>query len=332
MGASTALVGSYETVAAAILDYVDLGADLVSIRGYDNLNDAIDYGRYVLPLVRSELAHRASTGQRPPAQRRRNPPGPPRPRPGGPRDRPGRGAVAPGHVGRRPAAGDGRARRQRRAVRPQRRVPLGVHSRRARGGPAHARHRPRLRRPGPVGDRGGAGPAGAGPGRPVGRAADRDDRLPAREPGEAAALAGGALPPGGERLAAAPGADQRRPGRARVGRAGPRRAARHQAHPDRPRLAAERAQGLRDRLGGPRLPPRVGRHRGRRAADRARDRARRRARHQGDQDLGSPSGCGPAAPTTSSTPTSRSRPRTSPACRWPRRAATRPRSRRSGSR
>ena len=58
MGASTALVGSYETVAAAILDYVDLGADLVSIRGYDNLNDAIDYGRYVLPLVRSELAHR----------------------------------------------------------------------------------------------------------------------------------------------------------------------------------------------------------------------------------------------------------------------------------
>jgi len=63
-GASSALVGSYETVAAAILDYVDLGADLVSIRGYDNLNDAIDYGRYVLPLVRQELAHRAATGER----------------------------------------------------------------------------------------------------------------------------------------------------------------------------------------------------------------------------------------------------------------------------
>jgi alkanesulfonate monooxygenase len=63
-GASSALVGSYETVAAAILDYVDLGADLVSIRGYDNLNDAIDYGRYVLPLVRQELAHRERTGQR----------------------------------------------------------------------------------------------------------------------------------------------------------------------------------------------------------------------------------------------------------------------------
>jgi alkanesulfonate monooxygenase len=63
-GASTALVGTPETVAAAILDYVDLGAELVSIRGYDNLNDVIDYGRYVLPLVREELAHREATGRR----------------------------------------------------------------------------------------------------------------------------------------------------------------------------------------------------------------------------------------------------------------------------
>jgi alkanesulfonate monooxygenase len=62
-GASTALVGSYETVAAAILDYIDLGATLVSIRGYDNLNDAIDYGRFVLPLVHQELAHRRATGR-----------------------------------------------------------------------------------------------------------------------------------------------------------------------------------------------------------------------------------------------------------------------------
>jgi alkanesulfonate monooxygenase len=63
-GASTALVGSYETVAAAILDYIDLGASLVSIRGYDNLNDVIEYGQRILPLVRQELAHRAATGQR----------------------------------------------------------------------------------------------------------------------------------------------------------------------------------------------------------------------------------------------------------------------------
>ncbi|WNJ93828.1 LLM class flavin-dependent oxidoreductase [Bosea sp. 685] len=57
-GASTALVGSPQTIADSILDYVDLGADLISIRGYDNLNDAIDYGRYVLPLVRAELDRR----------------------------------------------------------------------------------------------------------------------------------------------------------------------------------------------------------------------------------------------------------------------------------
>jgi alkanesulfonate monooxygenase len=63
-GASTALVGTPETVAAAILDYVDLGADLISIRDYDNLNDLIDYCRYILPLVRQELAHRADTGER----------------------------------------------------------------------------------------------------------------------------------------------------------------------------------------------------------------------------------------------------------------------------
>ena len=63
-GASTALVGTPETVAAAILDYVDLGADLISIRGYDNLNDLIDYGRHILPLVRQEFAHREATGQR----------------------------------------------------------------------------------------------------------------------------------------------------------------------------------------------------------------------------------------------------------------------------
>ncbi|KAI9738033.1 MAG: hypothetical protein M1818_005461 [Claussenomyces sp. TS43310] len=57
-GASTALVGSPQTIAESILDYVDLGAELISIRGYDNLNDAIDYGRYVLPRVREALQER----------------------------------------------------------------------------------------------------------------------------------------------------------------------------------------------------------------------------------------------------------------------------------
>ncbi|KAH7022294.1 luciferase-like domain-containing protein [Ilyonectria destructans] len=57
-GASTALVGSYQTAADSILDYVDLGATLISIRGYDNLNDSIDYGRYILPKVREGLKER----------------------------------------------------------------------------------------------------------------------------------------------------------------------------------------------------------------------------------------------------------------------------------
>jgi alkanesulfonate monooxygenase len=51
-------------VAAAILDYIDLGAELISIRGYDNFNDLVDYGHHLLPLVRQELAHRESTGRR----------------------------------------------------------------------------------------------------------------------------------------------------------------------------------------------------------------------------------------------------------------------------
>lgn len=57
-GASTALVGSYDTVAAALLDYVDLGCELLSIRGYDNLNDAVDYGRYILPRVYDGIRQR----------------------------------------------------------------------------------------------------------------------------------------------------------------------------------------------------------------------------------------------------------------------------------
>ncbi|KAI5478008.1 hypothetical protein MNV49_005700 [Pseudohyphozyma bogoriensis] len=54
-GASTALVGSTETIAESLLDYVKLGAELLSIRGYDNLGDATDYGRFILPAVREGL-------------------------------------------------------------------------------------------------------------------------------------------------------------------------------------------------------------------------------------------------------------------------------------
>jgi alkanesulfonate monooxygenase len=58
-GNSTALVGSPETVAQALLDYVDIGVSTILIRGYDPVDDAVDYGRYLIPLVRQELAHRA---------------------------------------------------------------------------------------------------------------------------------------------------------------------------------------------------------------------------------------------------------------------------------
>ena len=57
-GNSTALVGSPETVAQALLDYVDIGVTTILIRGYDPLNDAVDYGRELIPLVRAEVARR----------------------------------------------------------------------------------------------------------------------------------------------------------------------------------------------------------------------------------------------------------------------------------
>ncbi|MEJ2866824.1 LLM class flavin-dependent oxidoreductase [Actinomycetospora sp. OC33-EN08] len=54
-GNSTALVGSPETVAAALLDYVDIGVTTFLLRGYDPLDDVAALGRDVLPLVRAAL-------------------------------------------------------------------------------------------------------------------------------------------------------------------------------------------------------------------------------------------------------------------------------------
>ena len=62
-GSTTALVGSYETVAQAILDYVGIGCELIAVRGWDPLADAVDYGRHLLPLVRQELARRPAPKQ-----------------------------------------------------------------------------------------------------------------------------------------------------------------------------------------------------------------------------------------------------------------------------
>ena len=57
-GNSTALVGTPEQVADALLDYYDLGITNFLIRGFDPLEDAIDYGANLIPLVRKLVANR----------------------------------------------------------------------------------------------------------------------------------------------------------------------------------------------------------------------------------------------------------------------------------
>ncbi|ONG45629.1 alkanesulfonate monooxygenase [Pseudoroseomonas deserti] len=60
-GNSTALVGTPDQVAEALLDYHDLGISTFLIRGFDPLVDAIQYGRELIPEVRRRLADRAAT-------------------------------------------------------------------------------------------------------------------------------------------------------------------------------------------------------------------------------------------------------------------------------
>lgn len=57
-GNSTGLVGTPEQVADAMLDYYDLGIDHFLIRGFAPLEDAIVYGRELLPIVRHLVAER----------------------------------------------------------------------------------------------------------------------------------------------------------------------------------------------------------------------------------------------------------------------------------
>ena len=55
---STALVGTPDQVADALLDYYDLGVTTFLIRGYDPLEDALDYGRGLIPATRRLVAER----------------------------------------------------------------------------------------------------------------------------------------------------------------------------------------------------------------------------------------------------------------------------------
>ena len=57
-GNTTALVGTPEQVAELLLAYYDAGATTLLIRGFDPVQDAIDYGRELIPLVRAEVARR----------------------------------------------------------------------------------------------------------------------------------------------------------------------------------------------------------------------------------------------------------------------------------
>src|SRR5205085_1156790 len=55
-GNSTALVGTPETVAKAMLEYYKLGATSLLIRGYDPRPDAIEYGEELIPRLRDLVA------------------------------------------------------------------------------------------------------------------------------------------------------------------------------------------------------------------------------------------------------------------------------------
>src|ERR1700759_3464028 len=55
-GNSTALVGTPETVAKALLEYYKLGATTLLIRGYDPRPDAVQYGEELIPRLRELVA------------------------------------------------------------------------------------------------------------------------------------------------------------------------------------------------------------------------------------------------------------------------------------
>jgi alkanesulfonate monooxygenase len=57
-GNSTALVGTPEQVAEALMRYVEIGCDALLIRGFEPFRDAVEYGRELIPLIRAAAARR----------------------------------------------------------------------------------------------------------------------------------------------------------------------------------------------------------------------------------------------------------------------------------
>jgi alkanesulfonate monooxygenase len=63
-GNSTALVGTPEQVAEAMLRYYDIGITTLLLKGFDPLADAVDFGKRLLPLVREGAARRDAAAKR----------------------------------------------------------------------------------------------------------------------------------------------------------------------------------------------------------------------------------------------------------------------------
>jgi alkanesulfonate monooxygenase len=63
-GNSTALVGTPEQVAEAMLRYYDLGITTLLLKGFDPLADVIDFGKRLVPLVRSGVVARDAAAGR----------------------------------------------------------------------------------------------------------------------------------------------------------------------------------------------------------------------------------------------------------------------------
>ncbi|MEJ0016686.1 MAG: LLM class flavin-dependent oxidoreductase [Acetobacteraceae bacterium] len=58
-GNTTSLVGTPHQVAEALCEYYDLGITTFLIRGFDPLEDCVEYGRSLLPLTRQMIAERS---------------------------------------------------------------------------------------------------------------------------------------------------------------------------------------------------------------------------------------------------------------------------------
>jgi alkanesulfonate monooxygenase len=63
-GNSTALVGTPEQVAEAMLRYYDIGITTLLLKGFDPLADAIDFGKVLIPLLREGAASRDAVNSR----------------------------------------------------------------------------------------------------------------------------------------------------------------------------------------------------------------------------------------------------------------------------